>query len=396
MRAKQWRFTAALQRDVRGRLADGDRWHDGLKEFYPMSASRSAGGVHDSVSVYNPQPAGCSAGSMPWLNPGLQAGCESDSPGLKAGFSRIGHRNICPPGVVYWGDPHTSQPPRGRADDHAWPPGSGPGDRNASRRPPGMGRGAGKAHPDRREGPERQRAPRPARQPPAARRSNHKAVVLAFVGAECPVSNLYLPGLIELEKKYRGKEVQFLAVYPNDAEDLDQVAAHAYDRDVPFPVLKDVGQKLADALGVTRVPDRRRPRRRVRRCATAAASMTVRRRRPPAEGDPRRPGRGARRGAGRQEGQRRRDRGRRLPARPRPTKPADEADVTLQPRTSPRSSRTRCQACHRPGQSAPFALMSYDDAVKHAPHDQGGDRRSGACRPGTPTRGTASSPTTAA
>src|SRR5205807_2963980 len=42
--------------------------------------------------------------------------------------------------------------------------------------------------------------------------------------------------------------------YPNEREDLDQVAAHAHDRDVPFPVLKDFGQRLADGLGVTRVP----------------------------------------------------------------------------------------------------------------------------------------------
>ena len=82
----------------------------------------------------------------------------------------------------------------------------------------------------------------------------YKAVVVAFLGADCPISNLYLPGLIALEKKYRGKQVQFLAVYPNEGEDLDQAAAHAYDRDVPFPVLKDFGQKLADSVGVTRVP----------------------------------------------------------------------------------------------------------------------------------------------
>src|SRR5205823_7017491 len=37
-------------------------------------------------------------------------------------------------------------------------------------------------------------------------------------------------------------------------EDLGQVAGHAHDRDVPFTVLKDFGQKLADRLGVTRVP----------------------------------------------------------------------------------------------------------------------------------------------
>src|SRR5262245_23402307 len=58
--------------------------------------------------------------------------------------------------------------------------------------------------------------------------TGHRALVLAFVGTECPVSNLYLPGLIELEKKYRSQQVQFLAVYPNEHEDLEQVSAHAY------------------------------------------------------------------------------------------------------------------------------------------------------------------------
>src|SRR5262245_2022483 len=69
--------------------------------------------------------------------------------------------------------------------------------------------------------------------------TGHKALVLAFVGTDCPISNLYLPGLVELEKKYRAKGVQFLAAYANEGEDLDQVAAHAADHDVPFPVLKD-------------------------------------------------------------------------------------------------------------------------------------------------------------
>src|SRR5207244_2624321 len=79
---------------------------------------------------------------------------------------------------------------------------------------------------------------------------NNKAIVLAFIGAECPVSNVYIPSLLTLEKKYRPKQVQFLAVYPNELEDLDRIAAHAYDRDVPFPVVKDVGQRLAASLGV--------------------------------------------------------------------------------------------------------------------------------------------------
>src|SRR5262249_12435740 len=58
---------------------------------------------------------------------------------------------------------------------------------------------------------------------------NNKAIVLVFLGAECPVSNLYAPGLIALEKKYRPKQVQFLAIYPNEHEDLDRIARHSYD-----------------------------------------------------------------------------------------------------------------------------------------------------------------------
>src|SRR5262245_43932584 len=83
---------------------------------------------------------------------------------------------------------------------------------------------------------------------------NNKVLVLAFLGSECPVSNLYAPGLVALEKKYRPTQVQFLAIYPNEHEDLDRIAGHAYDRDIPFPVLKDVGQQLADSVGVPRVP----------------------------------------------------------------------------------------------------------------------------------------------
>src|SRR5947209_5952105 len=59
-----------------------------------------------------------------------------------------------------------------------------------------------------------------------------KATVVAFLGADCPVSNLYVPRLIELEGLYRSKQVQFLAVYPNEHEDLEHLAMHASDRDL--------------------------------------------------------------------------------------------------------------------------------------------------------------------
>jgi peroxiredoxin len=193
--------------------------------------------------------------------------------------------------------------------------------------------------------------------------AGNKAVVLAFLGTDCPISNLYLPGLIEMEKRYRSKHAQFLAVYPNEHEDLDDVAAHTSDRDVPFPVLKDVGQRLADAVGVTRVPavvvldgdfvlhyrgrvdDRygvafRREKATRDDLAQALDEVLAGKDVSVAETEPDgclvdRPGR--------------------APAREGVTYARDVSRILQQ----------RCQRCHRPEEAAPFALLTYDDAVKH-------------------------------
>lgn len=193
--------------------------------------------------------------------------------------------------------------------------------------------------------------------------SGHKAVVLAFLGTECPISNLYLPVILELEKRYRSRQVQFLAVYANEHEDLDMVGMHSYDRKVPFPVLKDYGQQLAESLGVTRVPtvvildgeNILRYRGRVDDCYGVAF------RRQKATRD---------------------DLARALEEviAGKPVSVAEtEADGCLLDRTrkEPASKNVtyakevsrilqqRCQACHRPEQAAPFSLLTYEDASRH-------------------------------
>jgi hypothetical protein len=193
--------------------------------------------------------------------------------------------------------------------------------------------------------------------------SGRHAIVLAFLGADCPVSNLYLPGLIDLEKKYRSKDVLFLAIYPNEQEDLDAVAIHAHERDVPFLVLKDFGQKLADSVGVTRVPavavldgqfalryrgridDRygvasRRPK--ASREDLVQALDQVLAGKPLAVAETEVDGCLL-------------DRVRTLPVR---------TGVTYAKEVS-RILQNRCQGCHRPEQTAPFALMNFEDAAKH-------------------------------
>lgn len=192
----------------------------------------------------------------------------------------------------------------------------------------------------------------------------HKAVVVVFLGAECPISNLYVPRLLELEKKYRAQNVNFLAVYPNESEDLDAIGVHSYDRDVPVPVLKDSGQALATALGIARVPS----------VAVLDADFKLQYR-----------GRiDDRYGVGYRKQQASRDdlasaidevlAGKQVMVSETPAdgclidrggkKPA-KVGVTYAKEVS-RIIQDRCQNCHRPGQTAPFSLMSYADATKHA------------------------------
>jgi len=193
---------------------------------------------------------------------------------------------------------------------------------------------------------------------------SHKAIVLFFVGAECPVSNLYFPEVVALEKKYREKEVQFLAVYPNEHEDLDQIAGHAYDRDPAFPTLKDAGQRLADSLGVKRVPTvvvldgdfSLRYRGRVDDRYGVAAKKPK---------------------AGRDDLVSALDEvigGKKVSIAEteadgclldRPVKPKEATKVTYAKDVAPLLQK-HCQACHRPDQAAPFSLVSYDNAVRHA------------------------------
>lgn len=82
-----------------------------------------------------------------------------------------------------------------------------------------------------------------------------KAFVIVFIGTECPLANLYVPTLVELHKQYAAKGVQFIAINANGQDTFDKVAAHARERKVPFPVLKDAEQKALDALGGRRTPE---------------------------------------------------------------------------------------------------------------------------------------------
>lgn len=91
---------------------------------------------------------------------------------------------------------------------------------------------------------------------PAVRRYlGKRATVLIFLGTGCPVSNAYLPHLNELAKKYEPQDVRFIGVNANAQDSAADVAKHAKEFAIGFPVIKDDSQRLADALGAERVPE---------------------------------------------------------------------------------------------------------------------------------------------
>lgn len=85
--------------------------------------------------------------------------------------------------------------------------------------------------------------------------SDSSVVVLVFSGTECPLAKLYAPVLVEMAETYRDQEVKFLMVNSNAQDSLRDLVANVKRDNIPFPVLRDIGNKVADQIGATRTPE---------------------------------------------------------------------------------------------------------------------------------------------
>ena len=92
--------------------------------------------------------------------------------------------------------------------------------------------------------------------------SEKKAVVVAFLGVECPLAKLYGPRLAELAAEYEKQGVAFLGIDSNRQDSLAELAHYARTHKIEFPLLKDPGNAVADQFGA-----RARPR-----CSCSTAS----------------------------------------------------------------------------------------------------------------------------
>jgi peroxiredoxin len=190
---------------------------------------------------------------------------------------------------------------------------------------------------------------------------DRKAVVLAFVGAECPLAAQYTPRLAELSRAYDPKGVAFFAIDSNQQDAPSALARFAKKHDLPFPLLKDVGNALADRLAVERTPEVvvldaqrvvryrgrvddqfgfgvHRPAPTTRDLALALDDLLANR--PVAT--PRTEAAGCLIG--------------------RVRTPTGKSTITYSKEVA-RVLRDRCVACHRPGEIAPFSLATYKQAA---------------------------------
>jgi peroxiredoxin/mono/diheme cytochrome c family protein len=85
--------------------------------------------------------------------------------------------------------------------------------------------------------------------------SDKKAVVLVFLGVECPVARQYGERLAALAAKYGPLGAAFVGIDSNQQDSLAEIAHFAREFKIEFPILKDAGNVVADQVGALRTPE---------------------------------------------------------------------------------------------------------------------------------------------
>lgn len=83
----------------------------------------------------------------------------------------------------------------------------------------------------------------------------NKALVVAFLGVECPLCLQYGPRLAELARRYEGQGVAFVGIDANQQDTLREMAHYARTHHIEFAFLKDAGNQVADQFGAIRTPE---------------------------------------------------------------------------------------------------------------------------------------------
>lgn len=191
-----------------------------------------------------------------------------------------------------------------------------------------------------------------------------EAVVVVFLGTECPLAKLYGARLAEMEREYRDRGVAFVGIDSNQQDSLQEINHYARKHKIDFPILKDPSAAVADQFGATRTPEAfvldragrvlyhgriddeygvgTRRARAIRHNLAAALDEIL-------------AGKAVTNAATEPVGC--------LIGRTKPATPSGEITYTKHIASI---VDKHCVRCHREGQVAPFTLTSYDDVIAWA------------------------------
>jgi peroxiredoxin/mono/diheme cytochrome c family protein len=194
---------------------------------------------------------------------------------------------------------------------------------------------------------------------------NQKAIVVVFLSFECPVSKSYSKPLVDLHKELGKHGVTFLGLTVNPDDTAAEVAKSAKEYDLDFPVYRDEGLAAAQAMEANNTPEvfvldgdfKLRYRGRIdnrysnklkqhqpTKLDLSQALGEILSGRPVAEPATKAVGCTIDRDA----------------------KPVEATAKATYYRDVLPILQNNCQACHRPGESGPFALMNYAQAKNWA------------------------------
>lgn len=191
--------------------------------------------------------------------------------------------------------------------------------------------------------------------------ADRKAVVVLFLGTECPLVKLYAGRLNALAKDYAERGVAVVGVNSNRHDSITDIGAYVRQHHISFPILKDLNNQIADQFAAERTPeafilDQQRvvryrgriddqfgvgvQRKEAKRHDLAAALDEILAGQPVSTPLTEAPG----------------------CLIGRVSKMAPTGDVTYTKHIA-KILQGKCVECHRPNEIAPFALTSYDEVV---------------------------------
>lgn len=85
--------------------------------------------------------------------------------------------------------------------------------------------------------------------------SDAKLTVVCFLGTECPMAQLYGSRLSKMAQEFQESGVQFVGVNSNVQDSMADIREYVRRYQVEFPMVRDIGNKVADQFQATRTPE---------------------------------------------------------------------------------------------------------------------------------------------